>query len=69
MEKKIIMNVSDDGEIKIETKGFKGKSCLQSSEFLETALGNELHRQLTPAYFEFDNDPKKSHTKILNLCG
>lgn len=69
MEKTIIMTVSNDGEISIETKGFKGKSCLQSSEFLEKALGSELHRQLTPAYFEFDNNPKRSSTKILNLCG
>ena len=65
--KEIIMEVTNDGSITIETKGFKGKGCLKESAFLENVLGKELSRQLTPAYYEFDpNDSRKKH---LNLCG
>ncbi len=61
--KEIIMTVSADGEVKVETKGFKGKSCIKESEFLENALGKELKKQLTPAYYE------KEERHYLNLCG
>ena len=33
--KEIVIDVSNDGEIQIETRGFKGKSCIHESEFLE----------------------------------
>ena len=33
--KEIIVDISNDGEIKIETKGFEGKSCIIESEFLK----------------------------------
>jgi hypothetical protein len=34
--KEIIVDISPEGEIKIETRGFKGKSCLKESQFLRT---------------------------------
>lgn len=61
--KEIILTVNEEGEVKVETKGFKGSSCLKEAEFLENALGKELKRQLTPAYYE------KDEKKYLNLCG
>lgn len=67
MGKEIIVTISDDGEIAVETTGFKGKSCLKESAFIENVLGAELHRQLTPAYFE--TDPDENRKKFLNLCG
>ena len=48
--KQIIIDVLDSGEIKIETKGFKGKSCIEESQFLKDLLGEEKARQLVPAY-------------------
>lgn len=64
--KEIIIDVSDDGEIRIETRGFKGKSCLAESEFLKDLLGKETSRQLTPAYYQ---EEKQNVKKYLPLCG
>lgn len=61
--REIIMTVSNEGEIKVETKGFKGKSCIAEAAFLEKVLGKELKTQLTPAYYEKDGK------NYLNLCG
>lgn len=64
--KEIIIDVSDDGEVQIETRGFKGKSCLAESEFLKDLLGKETSRQLTPAYYQ---EEKQTVKKYLPLCG
>ena len=64
--KEIIIDVSDDGEIRIETRGFKGKSCLAESEFLKDVLGKETSCQLTPAYYQ---EEKETIKKYLPLCG
>ena len=64
--KQIIVEVSPDGEITIETRGFKGPACLKESKFLKDLLGKELSQQLTPAYYQ---EEKKNVKKYLNLCG
>lgn len=64
--KQIIIDVSDEGEIKIETRGFQGKACIEESEFLKKVLGHELLRQLTPAYY---GNQKVTVKKYLNICG
>jgi hypothetical protein len=64
--KEIIIDVSHDGEVQIETRGFKGKSCLAESEFLKEVLGKETSRQLTPAYYQ---EEKQTVKKYLPLCG
>lgn len=64
--KEIIVDIFDDGKIRIETRGFSGKSCITESQFLKDVLGKETESKLTPAYW------KKSHTtikKYLPLCG
>ena len=63
--KQIIVDVSDDGQIRIETKGFIGKACIEEAEFLKNLLGNETFRQLTPAYY----GKKARLKKYLQLCG
>jgi hypothetical protein len=63
--KEIVIDVSDDGEISIETKGFTGKACLEESAFIKHLLGKELARQLTPAYYH----DKQKTKKFLQLCG
>ena len=63
--KRILIEVSDEGELKIETKGFVGKACIEETEFLKELLGKEVFQQLTPAYYETKNKTKK----YLNLCG
>lgn len=64
--KEIIVDISDDGEIKIETKGFKGKSCIAEAQFLKDLIGKEISQSLTPAYYE---DQKTIVKKHLPLCG
>jgi hypothetical protein len=66
MKKQIVVEVSDDGEIKIETRGFSGEACLTESQFLKDLLGKETSRQLTPAYY---NRGRKIIKKYLPLCG
>jgi len=65
--KEIIIDVSDDGEVKIETRGFKGKSCIKESQFLKDLLGKEISQQLTPAYYT--TNQKEKVKKHLPLCG
>jgi hypothetical protein len=31
--KEIVIEVSEDGEVRLETKGFEGKACLEESQF------------------------------------
>ena len=63
--KEIIIDISNDGEISIETKGFKGKACIEESQFLKDLLGKETSKRLTPAYYY----NKKQLKKYLQLCG
>ena len=64
--KQIIIDVLDTGEIKLETRGFTGKSCIKESEFVKNLLGHEFERELVPAYYTQDNVKIK---KYLPLCG
>ena len=64
--KEIILDISNEGEIKIETRGFKGKTCITESQFLKDLLGTETERSLTPTYWEKEETQIK---KYLPLCG
>ena len=64
--KEIIADISEQGEITIETRGFKGKSCVEETQFLKDLLGTETSRQLTPAYYQ---EEKQAVRKFLPLCG
>ncbi len=64
--KEIVIDISNDGEIRIETKGFKGKACLEESQLLKDLLGKETYKRLTPAYYNYN---KKQVKKYLQLCG
>ncbi len=64
--KEIIVEVLDNGEIKIETRGFEGKACIAESQFIKDLLGKEISKQLTPAYFYTSKSKTK---KYLPICG
>ena len=65
--KEIIIDITkNDGEIKIETRGFSGKGCIADSQFIKDLLGKETEKQLTPAYYKENNEKIK---KYLPLCG
>ena len=64
--KEIIIDISQNGEIKIENRGFSGKGCIADSQFIKDLLGKEIEKQLTPAYYKENNQEVK---KYLPLCG
>ncbi len=64
--KEIVIDISEDGEIRTETKGFVGKACVEESQFLKDILGKETFKRLTPAYY---SNIKKKVKKYLQLCG
>jgi hypothetical protein len=66
MAKQIVIDVMDDGEIRIETKGYEGKACLEDSKFLKDLLGREISVQLCPAYYRKGKETIKKH---IPLCG
>ncbi len=41
-----------DGEVRLETRGLKGKTCLAETESLERALGTVKERQKTSEYYQ-----------------
>lgn len=62
--KEIIIDISDEGEVKLETRGFKGKACIEESQFLKELLGREIMKRLVPAYYQTTKTKK-----YLQLCG
>ena len=64
--KEIVIDIADDGQIKIETRGFTGKSCIKEAKFIKQVLGSETARKLTPAYWQ---TCKAQVKKYLPLCG
>ena len=66
--KQIIVDVTNDGEVKIETKGYVGKECVEESQFLKDVLGEETSRQLVAAYYQRQGQ-KETVKRHLPLCG
>jgi copper chaperone CopZ len=66
MEKQIVIDILDTGEIRIETIGFKGAECLKESEFIEEALGKVYGRKLTKAFYMKEGTKVTTHKQ---LCG
>ena len=64
--KEIVIDISNDGEIRIETRGFKGKTCITETKFLKDLLGKETAKTLTPTYWQEEKATVKKH---LPLCG
>ena len=48
--------VSPTGETKLETKGFAGASCRDASRFIESALGQSTHEQLTAEFHQIQTN-------------
>jgi hypothetical protein len=47
----IIMDFLPDGQVSMEGKGFKGKSCDEAMGVFEQALGTVTDRKNKPEYF------------------
>lgn len=46
--KKVIINIGDLGQVKIEAQGFKDSSCLSVLKIIQESLGDELESRLKP---------------------
>lgn len=64
--KEIVIEVTENGNLKLETRGFTGKTCIEESQFIKDLLGNEIARQLTPAFYKQNNREIRMY---LPLCG
>ena len=51
MSEEIILEFLEDGQIKMEGKGFQGKSCDEAMAVFEQTLGVVTNRQNKPEYF------------------
>ncbi|PIU32867.1 MAG: hypothetical protein COT06_00445 [Syntrophobacteraceae bacterium CG07_land_8_20_14_0_80_61_8] len=68
MKRQIIVDIIDDGEVKIETRGYQGRACVEEAQFLKDLLGTETARQLTPAYYQREGQ-RQTLKRHLPLCG
>jgi len=51
-EIKIEIVIDKQGNVAYKVKGFKGKACVKSTEFLDEALGAVVKREHTREYYE-----------------
>jgi hypothetical protein len=62
----MIIDIADDGEITITTKGYTGKACIEDSKFLKDLLGHEISAQLVAAYYATTEADEK---QLIPICG
>ena len=51
MQKTIKVTISPDGGLSVKSEGFAGAECLQTTKFLEDALGEVEHEAKTAEFF------------------
>jgi len=56
--KSVVITIDEEGNIQIESSGFKGVSCLKELESLEKSLGKVSHLEKKPEYFSQDVSQK-----------
>lgn len=54
MQKQIIVEVSETGEVTIKAAGFKGSSCQKATAAIERALGTATKRTFTPDFYQHE---------------
>lgn len=50
--KTIKITVDEEGQIELETSGFKGKSCEQATEAMIKALGMQASSKKKPEFYQ-----------------
>lgn len=60
MAEEIIIEISKDGNTKITTKGFKGRSCKEATKELEKALGVVTSDTPTKEQYEQERMPARN---------
>lgn len=51
MAQEIIVDIDDEGGVEVKTHGFKGKACINASQFIEEALGKIANVKKTGEYY------------------
>jgi hypothetical protein len=54
MGQKILVNIKEDGSVEVTTRGFKGKACVNASQFIEESLGTITSTKKTSEYYAED---------------
>jgi hypothetical protein len=62
----IIDIMNHTGEVRIEAEGFKGKSCIEATKFIEEALGKCVSREIKPEYYSKEDEKT---TLVRSFCG
>lgn len=63
MEQKIVVDISPDGEVRIEAQGFVGCGCTEATRLLEQALGGRVERTLKPEYYLADTQVQQEELR------
>ncbi|WP_193211171.1 DUF2997 domain-containing protein [Luteolibacter marinus] len=50
MSRRILVRVSETGDIQVEAEGFQGKGCETATQAIEQALGKRTRRELKPEH-------------------
>jgi hypothetical protein len=66
MQKTIIIDIDETGEVRLETRGYSGPECVEDSQFIKDVLGTETSQQLCARYYEKQGQTVK---KFEPLCG
>ncbi|MCZ7405402.1 MAG: DUF2997 domain-containing protein [Candidatus Methanoperedens sp.] len=53
----IVIDIDDEGAVEVKTHGFKGKACVNASQFIEEALGKVTATKKTSEYYA--EEPKE----------
>lgn len=46
------ITIMPDGDVKLKTRGVKGKSCLEYARLFAKAVGRIQSQEITPEYYE-----------------
>jgi hypothetical protein len=49
--KTIQLSISPAGQVRLETRGFAGETCLKAAAFLRESLGQVAHETRTPEFY------------------
>jgi hypothetical protein len=60
--KQIIIDIDEEGEVQIETRGFNGKVCIEESNLSRSYLVKRPQINLTPAYYV------KTNRQLNSIC-
>lgn len=55
----MVLIFNEDGTVYKETRGFKGKSCVEKTKFIEDALGTAKDRKFKAEYHESESQSDK----------